>query len=398
MSGLGGGGLKTGGGGGSGSVTLSGDVVGLSSATVVEAIYGSPVSATPPTANQVLLFNGTDYVPTTLQAGGSLRATSGAPVIISSDLQYDYAIDETAGILYQLTGAGPYTVGNTWASYGSSTFAIGGGFANPMTTAGDIIYGGASGAATRLAAGTSGYALTTHGAGSAPIWAAVLANPMTTAGDMIVATTSGVPTRLPISGTNLYQLRVSGGAVGWGPSPSSVFTATGMLLYASSAGNQAGLAIGTTGQALIVASGLPAWGQPSLAATGAVIGSDVTMTATTAVTMFTTSSLAIGTWRVTVSGVLTAPASTTASGLEVYPAASGSAVYTVTGPAATEFAYQLASANIAFSMDFIIVVTTAGTVNFVGYNNSASAATLRASTQGTSAKAGATGWSAFRVA
>lgn len=394
MSGLGGGGLKTGGGGGGGSVTLSGDVVGPSSATVVEAIYGYPVSNTAPTTNQVLLFNGTDYVPTTLQAGGSLRATSGAPVIISSDLQYDYAIDETAGILYQLTGAGPYTPGNTWASYGQSTFSI---MVNPMTTSGDVIYGGASGAATRLAAGTSGYALTTQGAGSAPIWAAVLANPMTTAGDMIVATTSGVPTRLPISGTNLYQLRVSSGTIGWGPSPSSVFTATGMLLYASSAGNQAGLAIGTTGQALIVASGLPAWGQPSLAATGAVIPSDVTMTATTAVTIFTTTSLAVGTWRMTISGVVTAPAATVATGLEIYTTA-GTATYTVTGPASTELAYQLASADIPFGMDLILNVTVAGTINVVGYNNSASAATVRASTQGTSAKAGATGWSAFRVA
>ena len=41
---------------------------------------------------------------------------------------------------------------------------------NPMTTAGDIIYGGASGAPTRLAAGTEDYVLT-MGA-SAPEWAA----------------------------------------------------------------------------------------------------------------------------------------------------------------------------------------------------------------------------------
>lgn len=34
------------------------------------------------------------------------------------------------------------------------------GFTNPMTTAGDIIYGGVSGAATRLAAGTNGHVLT----------------------------------------------------------------------------------------------------------------------------------------------------------------------------------------------------------------------------------------------
>jgi hypothetical protein len=43
---------------------------------------------------------------------------------------------------------------------------------NPMTTEGDIIYGGASGAPTRLAAGTSGQVLQTNGSSAAPSWAA----------------------------------------------------------------------------------------------------------------------------------------------------------------------------------------------------------------------------------
>lgn len=43
---------------------------------------------------------------------------------------------------------------------------------NPMTTAGDTIYGGASGLPTRLAGGTSGYVLTSNGATSAPSWQA----------------------------------------------------------------------------------------------------------------------------------------------------------------------------------------------------------------------------------
>ncbi len=40
--------------------------------------------------------------------------------------------------------------------------------ANPMTTSGDIIYGGASGVPTRLAGGTSTFVLTSNGATSAP--------------------------------------------------------------------------------------------------------------------------------------------------------------------------------------------------------------------------------------
>lgn len=47
---------------------------------------------------------------------------------------------------------------------------------NPMTTAGDVIYGGASGLPTRLAGGTSGYALTSNGATSAPSWQAITAS------------------------------------------------------------------------------------------------------------------------------------------------------------------------------------------------------------------------------
>jgi hypothetical protein len=43
-------------------------------------------------------------------------------------------------------------------------------FANPMTTGGDIIYGGASGAATRLANGTAGQVLTSSGTTVAPTW------------------------------------------------------------------------------------------------------------------------------------------------------------------------------------------------------------------------------------
>lgn len=55
---------------------------------------------------------------------------------------------------------------------GGTVSSVGAGFANPMTTAGDIIYGGASGVATRLAGGTSTYVLTSNGATSAPSWQA----------------------------------------------------------------------------------------------------------------------------------------------------------------------------------------------------------------------------------
>jgi hypothetical protein len=46
------------------------------------------------------------------------------------------------------------------------------GLTNPMTTKGDVIYGGTSGAPTRLAAGTAGQVLQTNGTRSAPSWVA----------------------------------------------------------------------------------------------------------------------------------------------------------------------------------------------------------------------------------
>ena len=42
---------------------------------------------------------------------------------------------------------------------------------NPMTTGGDVIYGGASGSPTRLANGSSGQVLTSSGTTVAPTWA-----------------------------------------------------------------------------------------------------------------------------------------------------------------------------------------------------------------------------------
>lgn len=66
---------------------------------------------------------------------------------------------------------------------------------SPMTTAGDLIYGGASGAATRLAIGTAGQALTVNGGATGFTYANVLTNPMTTANDIIIGGTSGAPAR-----------------------------------------------------------------------------------------------------------------------------------------------------------------------------------------------------------
>lgn len=81
---------------------------------------------------------------------------------------------------------------------------------SPMTTSGDIIYGGTAGTGTRLAKGTDGQYLVL--ASGLPSWAtfAGLSNPMTTGGDIIYGGASGTPTRLA-NGTAGQFLTSSGG-------------------------------------------------------------------------------------------------------------------------------------------------------------------------------------------
>ena len=58
--------------------------------------------------------------------------------------------------------------------------ATGSGMSNPMTTTGDIIYSSdGSGTPARLGAGTSGYVLTSNGAGAAPSWQAAAGGSLT---------------------------------------------------------------------------------------------------------------------------------------------------------------------------------------------------------------------------
>jgi hypothetical protein len=55
-----------------------------------------------------------------------------------------------------------------------------GNMTNPMTTGGDIIYGGASGEPTRLANGSVAQVLTSSGGTDAPVWSDPVADASTT--------------------------------------------------------------------------------------------------------------------------------------------------------------------------------------------------------------------------
>lgn len=87
----------------------------------------------------------------------ALLSVAGSPVTGSGTLALTYS-----------GTALPLANGGTSATTKAGAFDA----LSPMTTAGDIIIGGASGTGTRLAAGTSTFVLTSNGAGVAPSWQA----------------------------------------------------------------------------------------------------------------------------------------------------------------------------------------------------------------------------------
>jgi hypothetical protein len=97
--------------------------------------------------------------------------------------------------------------------------AVDGKMTNPMTTEGDIVYGGTSGTPTRLGKGTGSQYLAMKSDGSIPEWITFsgMPNPMTTKGDIVVALTAGAPARLGVGSANQF-LRTNGAGddVEWG--------------------------------------------------------------------------------------------------------------------------------------------------------------------------------------
>jgi hypothetical protein len=71
--------LNVGGGGGGGGV-LNGDVTGLALSNTVVRIQGTPVSSTPPTSGQALVFNGSQWAPGSAGGGGTLVGDVTGPV------------------------------------------------------------------------------------------------------------------------------------------------------------------------------------------------------------------------------------------------------------------------------------------------------------------------------
>ena len=138
------------------------------------------------------------------------------------------------------------------------------GFTNPMTAEGDIILGGALGAASRLGIGTNGKVLTSNG--TTATWEAPatgFSNPMTTLGDIITADTGGTAKRLGV-GSEGQILKVGSGEPGWAAesagslsSRSTVSHTTASL--ATDASEDFTLAITKMANVLKVTADYPCW-------------------------------------------------------------------------------------------------------------------------------------------
>ena len=217
------------GGGGAGG---SGDVVGPASATdnaiarydttTGKLIQNSGATIDDSgnlTANNISGTNTGDQT-ITLTGGvtGSGTGSFAATVVTNANLTGDVTSVGNATTL----GTVPVAKGGT----GETTATAGFDALSPMTTGGDVLYGGASGTATRLANGTAGQVLTSAGTTAAPTWetpSAGFSDPMTTRGDIIIRNAANATARLAV-GTNTQVLVSDGTDIAWGTNTAAVLT------------------------------------------------------------------------------------------------------------------------------------------------------------------------------
>lgn len=164
----------------------------------------------------------------------------------SSGVQLDGVANGTLA-LPQNTGVTFFTDGTNFFTVRGAASGGGGGMTNPMTTAGDMIYGGTAGAPTRLPIGTAGQALTVSGGN--PTWASIAQTPVAAMAQNSSTQSLANNTTVIITGwTNTHDS--SGGA--WVPA-TGVFTAPAAGWYFVSAQAQLGSAAWTAGSYAYIA-------------------------------------------------------------------------------------------------------------------------------------------------
>lgn len=127
------------------------------------------------TANQLLYSSATNTISeiTTAATSALVTNSSSVPSLTSGStanrlLRTDGTTVSFAQAALATDVSGTLALGN--GGTGQTTKAAAFDALSPLTTGGDILYGGASGTGTRLANGTAGYVLTSAGGTTAPAW------------------------------------------------------------------------------------------------------------------------------------------------------------------------------------------------------------------------------------
>jgi len=258
----------------SGTVTS----VALADSTGLFNITGSPVTS----SGTLTLASFQSQAQHTFFAAPS--GSAGAPtfrIIVASDIPT--LNQNTTGTASNVTGVVAIANGGT----GQTTANAGFNALSPMTTGGDLIYGGASGVATRLANGSSGQVLTSAGGTAAPTWTTPTTGTVTNVtGSGNIASSGGATPNitftgvLPIAngGTNGTDATVLGGLVYTNATQYKVLAAgtSGQLLQSNGAAAPSWVAA-PAGSVTSVAMSVPAF--------LSVSGSPITSSGTLAVTL-----------------------------------------------------------------------------------------------------------------
>lgn len=162
------------------SVAPSGDVSLTNlGAFTVSRIRGTTVSATTPTTSgQILRFDGSQWAPNYISMF-DLRSTITGATTFSSGCTAAQTLTWTAATdnlsCTSIAIAGSQVSGNITGNAANVTGVVdaaNGGTGQSSYTVGDLLYASTTSALSRLPASTSGYVLTTNGAGTAPSWQA----------------------------------------------------------------------------------------------------------------------------------------------------------------------------------------------------------------------------------
>jgi len=290
------------------------------SATLIPVItvdtYGRVTSITTAANPQGTVTSVAATVPSFLSVSGSPITTSG-----------------TLAISYSGTAL-PILNGGTGQTTASAAFNA----LSPLTTAGDVLYGGTSGAGTRLAIGTAGQVLTVNAGATAPQWSTPTTGTVTSVAQSFtggIISVSGSP--ITTSGT--LALTVAGTSGGIPYFSSATTWATSAVLAANSLviGGGAGVAPSTitTGTGVVTALGVNTGSAGAFVVNGGALGTPSSGTVTNLT----------GTASININGTVgaTTPAAGTFTSLTNSGLTTGRVTYATTGGLLTD------SANLTFN-------------------------------------------------